>query len=377
MSAPFRGLTWDHPRGFDALNRAGRQSGLVTWSKQPLEGFESAPIAEICRHFDLVVLDHPHLGEAIASACLRPLDELFDSADLARIEAGTVGPCFRSYSMLGSQWALPLDAATQVMALRSDLVEYAPADWEEVFAYAARTGKVALCVAGPHALLSLVSIAASLDADLDLACGGWLKRQVAIEACEIFADLFARTPPSVRDLNPITFLDRMTRCDEIALCPLVYGYVNYTSAAMAVSLTFRDAPHARRGGRPGSTLGGTGIAISARADVTPALVSHLLWLMSSEAQREFIPRNHGQPSSREAWADRALSAPTHGFYGNTRRTIEQAAIRPRHAGFIKFQTAASALLREACGEGRSARAIAETLDSMFRQSLPRHEGEPS
>ena len=69
----FRGLTWDHPRGYTALAAA---DGPVHWEVQPLEGFESAPIAALCADYDLVVLDHPHLGEALAHDCLTPLDQV-------------------------------------------------------------------------------------------------------------------------------------------------------------------------------------------------------------------------------------------------------------------------------------------------------------
>ncbi len=65
-------LTWDHPRGYNALAAAARLqafagSGLsIAWDKQPLEGFESHPITDLCARYDLVVLDHPHVGEAVA-----------------------------------------------------------------------------------------------------------------------------------------------------------------------------------------------------------------------------------------------------------------------------------------------------------------------
>ena len=61
----FRGLTWDHPRGYDALAEAarrvnaGRSAPLITWDRQPLEGFESAPITDLTARYDLVVLDTP------------------------------------------------------------------------------------------------------------------------------------------------------------------------------------------------------------------------------------------------------------------------------------------------------------------------------
>lgn len=45
-----RALTWNHPRGYNALAAAAArpelaESGLaIAWDKQPLEGFESHPI---------------------------------------------------------------------------------------------------------------------------------------------------------------------------------------------------------------------------------------------------------------------------------------------------------------------------------------------
>ncbi|MCJ7872787.1 enoyl-CoA hydratase-related protein [Phaeobacter sp. J2-8] len=38
----YLGLTWDHPRGFNALAAAEKNGGPVHWDVQPLEGFETA-----------------------------------------------------------------------------------------------------------------------------------------------------------------------------------------------------------------------------------------------------------------------------------------------------------------------------------------------
>ena len=87
MTARFIGLTWDHPRGFNALSAAAQRvapSGLLHWAKHPLEDFESRPIGDVAARFDLIVLDHPHIGEASALGCLRPLDEIFRPDELAR-----------------------------------------------------------------------------------------------------------------------------------------------------------------------------------------------------------------------------------------------------------------------------------------------------
>lgn len=73
----------------------------------------------------------------------------------------------------------------------------------------------------------------------------------------------------------------------------------------------------------------------------------VLGLMSAQAQASFIPSHDGQPSRRSAWSDPGVNARWGDFYSNTAETLETAYVRPRHSGYIAFQTKASALLREA------------------------------
>jgi len=365
VTVPYRGLTWDHPRGYGALRAAAQLQPLIDWDVHSLEGFESAPIKDICARYDLVVLDHPHLGEAMAQSCLRPLDEIFDAKDLARIASASIGRTYDSYHMDGRQWALPLDAASQVMAVRADLLNEVPTSWDEVRALSARTGKVAMSLAGPHALLSFLSIAAALDPAADLRNGDrWHTHAVATQACELLLELAARSPASVRALNPIGLLAHMTEHEDVILCPLVYGYVNYASGSLAHPLAFHDAPSAQPG-VPGAILGGTGIAISHRCEPDADLREHLLWLMSQAAQTGFIPEHDGQPSNLASWADPQVNAASGDFYRQTTRTLSHAQIRPRHDGYIAFQDRGSAMLREGVGAGTPASQLADALAQLF------------
>ena len=122
----FSGLTWAHPRGYNALAVAAAQEAaagtpVIAWSKQSLEGFESSSVADLAARFDLLVIDHPHIGELVAGKCLQPLEDLFDAAEIAAWSAQTIGPAMASYAWAGNHYALPLDVATQVMAYRADL----------------------------------------------------------------------------------------------------------------------------------------------------------------------------------------------------------------------------------------------------------------
>ena len=100
--------------GAKARSRAGRH--LYPMGPAAARRVRVAPIADLCARYDLVVLDHPHVGEAAGAACLRPLEALFLPEEIADWAAQTIGPCLTSYRYAGAHWALPLDAATQVLA---------------------------------------------------------------------------------------------------------------------------------------------------------------------------------------------------------------------------------------------------------------------
>src|SRR3546814_2818439 len=75
MTTPTRlkGITWDHPRGYDPL--AGSLAGFraahpdieVSWERRSLRDFGEAPIDVLADRVDLIVVDHPFSGRAQAS----------------------------------------------------------------------------------------------------------------------------------------------------------------------------------------------------------------------------------------------------------------------------------------------------------------------
>ena len=364
--ASYRGLTWDHPRGRDALVAAGGELDLV-WDVHPLSGFESTPIEELAERYDVIVLDHPHLGDALAHRCLQPVDEFLAAG------AEFAGPSLASYRMDGRLWALPLDAATQVAATRADLVE-PPQLWSEVVELSHRA-PVALSVAGPHALLTFASICCALGEE-----PGAAERFVpatGVRALELMTDLTARAPRHTVSLDPIGLLADMTSDDTVTHCPLVYGYVNYAAVELDRRLTFTDAPSERPGSRPGSTIGGTGLAVSARCEVGPDLAEHLRWLLSATAQESFVPGHSGQPAGLSAWTAPAVNAPVGDFYRATLRTIAAAWIRPRYAGYIGFQSAASEVIREVLSGASSISAGLDRIDTLHSTSRQAVERIPS
>jgi multiple sugar transport system substrate-binding protein len=371
----YLGLTWDHPRGYVALERAAaqaREQGLdLHWKRQPLEGFESHPIEELAREYDLIVLDHPHMGDAVAGDCLQPLEALFEAPTLASWKKQSIGNAFESYHYAGKHWALPLDAASQVAALRADrLDEPAPASWPAAIEFA-RRHPVALSLAGPHAALTLFSISAAHgDAPAASEPGRLFAGEGAANAWDVMRELYALSFKGWADRNPIAILEALARGAEAVYCPLVYGYVNYAVATPdRHAVRFADVP-AGPGGRLGSVLGGTGLAVSRRAVVSEPLRAHLAALLSEAIQRDFIPFADGQPSARAAWSDARVNAACGGFFAATQATVEQAIVRPRHPHYVAFQTAAAAFVREALVQAQGGSRVVDGLQLLYERHRP-------
>lgn len=370
----FRGLTWDHPRGRQALEEAANRLRLggseldLTWDVHSLDGFESTPIETLAEKFDLIVLDHPHLGDAVQHQSLRPLDDIFTEEERERWARDTVGPSFRSYIYDDHLWALPLDTAAQVAAVVPDLDEPHPSTWDEVEAFDHRRS-IVLSLSGPHAFLSFASLCVALGEE---PCNTTdqlvVSRDVGREAATRLRHLAARTPSGSDDLSPIMLLDQMARAGLADYCPLVFGYVNYADINQPRRLNFVDAPSAQVGGRPGSTIGGTGVALTRRCDPSDELLDHLRWLMQPGTQRDFIPAFAGQPSLRSAWTDSTTNRESGDFYTGTMNTIDASWIRPRYPGFITFQTAASSLLRSMLRGDMPITNYLNHLDSLYVES---------
>ncbi|WP_049565751.1 hypothetical protein [Streptomyces sp. SBT349] len=378
-----RGLTWDHPRGYGPLEELSRIDASVPpgcetvgrplrWDRQPLSGFESTPIAALAADYDLLVVDHSGLGGAVEAGCLVAMEVLFGPTELAAWRERSVGPSFDSYVLDDRTWALPLDAAAQVAAVRPDLMgeRDLPRTWEEVCALP-REVPVTLCLGGPHAFLTFLSLCLAQGGEpaRDGEEDSPFPREQGLAALETMAVLAARTPPGLGSADPVAVLRAMAAGQGPGYCPLVHGYVTYTRSG-PYPLAFSAPPAWLPGDPPGSVLGGTGLAVSSRrtgdAAARSAVRDHLRRLLADPVQRGLFPVTGGQPAARSAWTDPWTNDQWGGFYRSTLATVERAWVRPRWPGYPSFQQAASELLREGLAEGRPHRALLDELDARHR-----------
>jgi multiple sugar transport system substrate-binding protein len=378
-----RGTTWDHPRGWGGLRAAAngfrreRPDVRVTWEIRSLQAFADHAVEELARAFDLIVLDHPAIGAAVALGALRPLDEHLGGAFLDEQAAASVGQSYDSYSWNGHRWALPIDAAAQVAAYRPDLLERAsasvPRTWDQVWAL--REGLIRHGLSAAMPAIPVDAICAFLGTCRALGeepCGSTdvvVERAVGREALALLADVVERGHPESLGWNPPTALERMATTDEIAYIPLAFGYVNFAREGFAPHvLRFAPGP-VGAAGVPSGTLGGAGLAVSASSAHVEEACAYAAFTASADVQRGSYLEGGGQPGHRAAWTDERANANANGFFADTLDALDAAYLRPRYDGFLSFQDEAGDLVHAYLRDRtRDADEVLDALDASYRAS---------
>lgn len=370
-----KGMTWDHPRGYDPMVAcsaiwAERTGVRIEWEKRSLQDFESYPVEDLARAYDLIVIDHPHVGQITREDCLAPLDTPDRADDLAALARGSVGPSFASYTWQGRQWGFPIDAATQVLAWRPDLQERAPTTWAEVIALA-REARVLLPLRPPHSLMCVFSLAGNLGTPCAVTGDSIIDADAGAKVWGMLRELADLVDPICFRADPIAIFEEMAKPKSTVACvPLIYCYANYAMPGFRPHLIrFADMPVAGDHGPVGSALGGTGIAVSAFAAHRQAAIDFAYWVAGPEAQTGTYAGSGGQPGLAAAWEDDRVNADASDTYRATRATYEGSWLRPRHDGYMAFQQAASQRVTDGLMAREDAGQVIADLNRLFRESF--------
>ena len=373
MKTRLRGITWDHPRAYEPLVSCSavwaQQSGVqIDWARRSLERFESQPVRELAQRYDLIVLDHPHIGQAVAEACLARLDLPERVGALAEIAAGAIGHALDCYRWHGMQWALPVDLAAQVQAWRPDLLSAPPDNWSALLEVA-RFGRVVVPLKPPHALMTFCTLAANLNTPCSTGSENFIDGDAGAVVYSRLSELIALLDPSCFSLDPISALECLAEENShVACAPFIFGYVPYAREGFRrCRLRFGDIPVIGNDGPIGSVLGGTGLAVSARSLHLEAAMDFAYWVASGAIQASIYAEHGGQPAHAAAWASDRVNEPVYQFYRDTRRTLAGAWVRPRHSGYMTFQIEASMLLTEALRWRAPAASVLNELNNAFGQ----------
>lgn len=375
MTIRLKGMTWSHPRGYDpmvACSAAWKEkTGVeISWEKRSLQDFESFPVAELAAAYDLIVIDHPHVGQITDEGCLLPLDTPEHVDEVSAIGAGSVGRSFPSYHWKGHQWAFPIDAATQVQAYRPDRLSGPVTDLEEIVRLS-DAGRALLPMRPPHSLMTFYTLATHLGFTCTVEGPQLISKQEGNIVLDWMARLTRGQPTIAYEMDPIAVLDLMGQADSAYdVSPLIYGYVSYSVAGFRSSrIAFADIPVVDGRAPDGSALGGTGIAVSAQTRAPDEARAFARWVAGGEVQRSIYADANGQPGHATAWEDDSVNARTLDFYRNTRATLEGAFVRPRHDGYMGFQEQASQLLTAAFRDGSGQDTLIDRINTLFAQSF--------
>jgi len=379
-----RGITWDHPRGLGGVRataaafEAERDDVGVEWATRSLQAFADEPIERLADRFDLIVLDHPAIGEAVARGRLVPLDEQVPERFIAEQEAGSVGASAESYRWVGHVWAFAIDAAAQVAAYRPDLLERCAAElprtWDDVQALGERARSIGSSIAFPtipvDAVLAFLAICRSIGEEPCATADRVVGRDVGAPALELLRRVVAAAHPESTSWNPPRMLERMSTTDEIVYCPLAFGYSNYARPGFRPKLVrFAPGP-AGDDGVPRGTLGGAGLAVSAARPNVDEAIDYARFTADPRIQRTTYVEGGGQPGHRSAWTDAAVNAASSGFFADTLAALDAAYLRPRYDGIVGFQDSGGELITGWLRDGGDAGAILGLLDARYRASLP-------
>jgi multiple sugar transport system substrate-binding protein len=377
-----RGITWDHVRGWGGLRAAAEAYRVshpdvrVTWETRSLQGFADQPVEALAR-YDLIVLDHPSVGAAVARGALVPMDDHLDRAFLDELARSSVGRSFESYTWEGHQWALPVDAAAQVAAYRPDLLERAgvdvPRTWDDVVRLSDVLRTLGLWVGMPaipvDAVCAFLGTCAALG-DSPLDDEDVVERAVGREALATIRAVIEAAHPDSLAWNPPGLFASMGQHDDVAYCPLAFGYVNFARDHFAANpLRFALSPTAVGQATASGTLGGSGIAVSSGSGSVDEASAHAAFVCSAEVQRGVYVEGGGQPGHRSAWTDPEVDAAANGFFSQTLPALDAAYLRPRFDGFLAFQEAAGDLVHGFLRDGGDADGVLDQLDEEYRTSL--------
>lgn len=317
----------------------------IHWQKRSLQAFADAPLPDLASRFDLLVLDHPSIGEAAHHGLLLPLEEHLPASFLADQAANSVGGSHASYMYDGHQYALAIDAATPIAGWRDDLIAASdvPRTWDDLMDLA-RRGLVALPAIPIDSLMAIFMMANALDAEPFPTPGEVLPQPRGGEALRLFRDLVLLAAPGSLERNPIRTWQLLSTSERVAYCPFAYGYSNYSRSGYSEHALTTGGLVSFNGKPLRSTLGGAGLAVARASEHAAEAVAYAQYVAAARTQSTLYTVSGGQPGHRRAWTDDALNQLTRNFFSNTLGTLDDAWIRPRWPGFIAFQDAASAIV---------------------------------
>ena len=304
-----KGITWGHSRGITPLLAFSQRfselnPGIeIQWTKRSLQEFADFPLEKLTQQYDLLIIDHPWVGCAAATESVLALEQYISQEYLKDQLENSVGGSHQSYAFNQHQWALAIDAATPAASYRADLFEKnnatLPLTWDELISLA-NDGKVAVPAIPIDLLMNFYMFCIAKGETPFNNEEEVIGLETGKAALTMMHELYSRVDKKMFELNPIGVAELMTKSDDYWYCPFAYCYSNYSREGYAEKiLTYADMVQFNNV-RFRSTIGGTGLAISAFSQHKDIAIEFATSIVSSKCQSTFYVENGGQPGHKAA-----------------------------------------------------------------------------
>ena len=377
-----RGITFDHPRGVEPLLASAEafaaQRGVeISWKARSLQRFADQPIDELAAEYDLLIIDHPWVGQVSVEGSLLPLDDYLSESEMEDLRAGGVGPSFESYLYRDRLWAVPVDVAAQVSAYRPDLLDAAgespPYTWTDVIDLGSRLRARGEWLGFPlipvDCMMSFMSACVAEGESPGQSPDVLVSRPIGERALALLTECAALSHPETPRENPIKVLDRMSSTDEVVYCPLLFGYTNYSRNGFRTHRVRFDVAPSHDGTPLGGILGGTGLGVSAGTASPHEACAYAAFVGSSAFQAGPYVESAGQPAHLAAWTDPGANELTDDFFLRTLPSLSVAYLRPRFDGFSVVQDRGGEIIHDHLFGDRTARHALDDLDRLWMRQV--------
>ena len=373
-----KGMSWDHPRGYDPMVASAKAFNeiypevKIIWEKRPLQAVADRPIEKMAFDFDLMVIDHPHVGEASRKDLLLELDTYPEYKDqLLSLSKNSVGLSHKSYYFNNNQYALAIDAAAPVAVFKNNYKEKIPKNFDEIIKLAEKK-RVLWPIKPIDAISSFNTIAANIGHPINSKNTNLIEKNDGIHILKMMKKLANLIPKQCLQMNPINVLDYMSTNSDKVYCPLLYGYSNYSrNNAKNDLLKFTNIPsfNNNENNHKGAQLGGTGLAISKKSKNIQIALEYTYWVASEECQKNLYYYSGGQPGHISAWQDEKINNDSNNFFKDTLSTLQNSWLRPRFDGYMYFQDIAGTIINDYLQNDQQADIIIDKLINEFEKSL--------
>ena len=349
-SIQIRGIGWDHQRCMSPLiasiagfKQAHPQVEAI-WHTRSLYDFGEGNLQELLDDYDLIVFDHPYVGDISNNNWFVNLADRLSIEEKTAFENDSIGPSWQSYQTSRGIWGIPIDAAAQVASYRPDLIDKLdcplPRTMTDVLGMAKQARDNDLWVALPLAQCDAICAFMTLAANSGNAIARDGSFFPELDVCEhilmVMRELVDLIHPESLSWNPIKCYEHMSSYDDVCYVPFAFGYTHYSRNSSLKTIQYCDIPGMDSIDCSGAVLGGAGIGISARTKHLETAIDYAKFLCSPKYQCSEYFINGGQPASLSAWQNETNDEDSNGFFSGTAATMKNSYLRPTFSGFVHY-----------------------------------------